>query len=1548
MPPNLEDNHPVALAGQTASAHTHDAPYEEGQDYCRICRGEGTPSQPLFYPCKCSGSIRFVHQECLMEWLSHSQKKYCELCKTSFRFTKLYDRSMPATLPLPLFIGQLVRHGVKGVLRWTRYVIVGLIWICCLPWCIRQIWRGMIWFADGNWLDEEQMQLMTATTSNMTSTVASNMSLDAFALNFTMPEYLERIKLVFPPMQLSLADIARIFLSRGLVGRVFQLFLSIFMPGLGEHPRPVSSSNMTLPLGTVRRPPSLLSEVEFLATLTDVPAVNSICIDVVEGQLICISLVTAFILVFLIREWVINQQPNLNMPDPDLADAAEDARNEIPEQQPTHPAPPEENHDVAVQGPVQRPIAIPRLRRVVTDDNILNDTGTVLARPNFTARSQSVGHDNTQESEPEISIGESSAIADDTEPRPVRRHSLSNSILVQRGFEVTSAPEAAHRERFPVYFDNSTSSDEPEFFDARQLAEIDAQDVDASSSMATHSGSRRVSFKTNADTVGEDSESRNWNRIGAIEDETDSEGVIIPTPASSDAGQPNQTVEATTVDSPGSSTSNQEPHGEEGNRLSWWEEIARWLWPAENFDNVQVLAEAQLDAAEGGQDDEEIMEDALAGAPFVPNHHRDPLPQPQAPAVDAADVPGHQPNIVLGVDLNDPNAAEDIEDLDGVLELLGMEGPIFGMIQNVIFSLFLITITLSASVWCPYIWGKIALLFMHNPVMLIKAPLLVLSTTADMAVDVFFFVAGLGGFILNQPLKIIKAIISPFLPALTSIVDPTFLEGFTLDLSQKSGARLEKTLSGAILNLKPDLPTFSIMAHHALVSYKASFRDTVQWAVSAVSWIQDVAAGDSRPLYTMLERFGPGVRSAPQFLAKLPQLMGPTLDAIRTFPQDLITTSGKPSFEVDQSLVEWSTEDRIITILIGYAFFAAAGVLFMEFAHMIMGLNHNEKVEGYLADSLRQAGGVMKVIVIIGLEMLLFPLYCGLLLDVALLPLFADATIAGRFAFIARAPFTGVFIHWFIGTCYMFHFALFVSICRKIMRTGVLYFIRDPDDPTFHPVRDVLERPVPAQLGKIAFSALVYGGLVIVCLGGVVWTLSCVPGVLPIQWATPEPRLAFPVDILFYNFMLRYVLRMAEPSKKISAVYKWWFRGCARSLRLTNFLFGEEAQDETYSTTNRLWGLFTGKKASTALLKDGTYVRAPASDSVRIPKGRNVFLPVNEQNERIDGQPDVDFGNHGKKDTRFTKVYLPPRFGARISTFVFLLWVFAATTGVAFTIGPLLLGRLVLYFVTQSSLPPNDLYAFTTGVQILAVVGYAIAYARPALDYVKSKIPQSSWSQVIGTAKYVLGLVYLLSFTALVLPFVLSLILELYIHIPLVTYMAWHRKGSSPGDAATINHHIATIFILQSWVIGLLYSRLLYRQFLLHMGPGSRISTTLYAITRNGVLKPDVRLASRAFVLPVTVVCLALLGGPLFYAKAIIMIAGIQDQEVKIRLYRFAYPSALGLLVTWLGMLGVKQQVASWRARIRDEVYLIGERLHNFSEPKPDKVVKGKAKVKDL
>lgn len=51
---------------------------EEG-DVCRICRNPGEMDNPLRYPCACSGSIKFVHQDCLLQWLNHSNARQCEV-----------------------------------------------------------------------------------------------------------------------------------------------------------------------------------------------------------------------------------------------------------------------------------------------------------------------------------------------------------------------------------------------------------------------------------------------------------------------------------------------------------------------------------------------------------------------------------------------------------------------------------------------------------------------------------------------------------------------------------------------------------------------------------------------------------------------------------------------------------------------------------------------------------------------------------------------------------------------------------------------------------------------------------------------------------------------------------------------------------------------------------------------------------------------------------------------------------------------------------------------------------------------------------------------------------------------------------------------------------------------------------------------------------------------------------------------------------------------------------------------------------------------------
>lgn len=39
-------------------------------DICRVCRSEGTPDKPLYHPCVCTGSIKFIHQEWWVCWRS--------------------------------------------------------------------------------------------------------------------------------------------------------------------------------------------------------------------------------------------------------------------------------------------------------------------------------------------------------------------------------------------------------------------------------------------------------------------------------------------------------------------------------------------------------------------------------------------------------------------------------------------------------------------------------------------------------------------------------------------------------------------------------------------------------------------------------------------------------------------------------------------------------------------------------------------------------------------------------------------------------------------------------------------------------------------------------------------------------------------------------------------------------------------------------------------------------------------------------------------------------------------------------------------------------------------------------------------------------------------------------------------------------------------------------------------------------------------------------------------------------------------------------------
>lgn len=69
----------VPVNNNNISSNRYDDDDDEEEDVCRICRNSGDADNPLRYPCACSGSIKFVHQDCLLQWLNHSNARQCEV-----------------------------------------------------------------------------------------------------------------------------------------------------------------------------------------------------------------------------------------------------------------------------------------------------------------------------------------------------------------------------------------------------------------------------------------------------------------------------------------------------------------------------------------------------------------------------------------------------------------------------------------------------------------------------------------------------------------------------------------------------------------------------------------------------------------------------------------------------------------------------------------------------------------------------------------------------------------------------------------------------------------------------------------------------------------------------------------------------------------------------------------------------------------------------------------------------------------------------------------------------------------------------------------------------------------------------------------------------------------------------------------------------------------------------------------------------------------------------------------------------------------------------
>ncbi|XP_038694068.1 probable E3 ubiquitin ligase SUD1 isoform X2 [Tripterygium wilfordii] len=125
----------------TAAAARFEDEEDEDEDACRICRNPGDVDNPLRYPCACSGSIKFVHQDCLLQWLNHSNARQCEVCKHVFSFSPVYAENAPPRLPFQEFVVGMAMKAFHILQFFLRLSFVLSVWLLIIPFITFWIWQ---------------------------------------------------------------------------------------------------------------------------------------------------------------------------------------------------------------------------------------------------------------------------------------------------------------------------------------------------------------------------------------------------------------------------------------------------------------------------------------------------------------------------------------------------------------------------------------------------------------------------------------------------------------------------------------------------------------------------------------------------------------------------------------------------------------------------------------------------------------------------------------------------------------------------------------------------------------------------------------------------------------------------------------------------------------------------------------------------------------------------------------------------------------------------------------------------------------------------------------------------------------------------------------------------------------------------------------------------------------------------------------------------------------------------------------------------------------
>uniref|UniRef100_A0A069DX87 E3 ubiquitin-protein ligase MARCHF6 n=1 Tax=Panstrongylus megistus TaxID=65343 RepID=A0A069DX87_9HEMI len=532
---------------------------------------------------------------------------------------------------------------------------------------------------------------------------------------------------------------------------------------------------------------------------------------------------------------------------------------------------------------------------------------------------------------------------------------------------------------------------------------------------------------------------------------------------------------------------------------------------------------------------------------------------------------------------------------------------------------------------------------------------------------------------------------------------------------------------------------------------------------------------------------------------------------------------------------------------------------------------------------------VVKVSLLSVVEIGVLPLVCGWWLDICSLSLF-DATLRDREASFRLAPGTSMFIHWLVGMVYVYYFASFILLLREVLRPGVLWFLRNLNDPDFSPIQEMIHLPIIRHIRRLVSSAVIFGSAVILMLWLPIRILrSMLPNFLPyvVAMQTEAQVNELSLELLLLQVILPALLEQSHTRAWLKALIRVWCLAVSYLLDIKSYLLGDSPPAGNGGQQPQ------AAAAAPAPLDEPAAVGAGA--------GRGVDLGAAHHALFQRGGP-----------TGFQPYIRPRLFPLRLLCLVVLVCCSLVIVSLVALTVPVFLGRKVMVHYPQvtstgSVGPVHELYTAACGTYICWVTARAVTFILSWLPQGRRAVTDMLYNWLLVAAKSFIATFLLI----VVIPLLSGLLLELVVVMPLRV----------PLDQTPV------LWLWQDWALGVLYTKIVCAVTM--MGPEWALRHAIERVYRDGLRNMHLKFVVMELALPVISALSIALAVPYAIAHSIVPLF-VSNSFVQVVVARRIYPSVL-LLVVVCGLITLQiRQFAKLYEHIKNDKYLVGRRLVNY------------------